>query len=391
MRIFLASAFLAIALVSPVLATSSSMAAERGFPASIPHDFVTGARFYYDAAAGWFARMLGALGLSGRFTLIPEGGTCRQGSRCAPGLICLNACEGPDCAAYAKRCVKGPDRADVLAETAPCDATNLCGGETVCTRLCPLGVDCAEPDRCLKPQRPGGSCSAAADCRAACAKLKLPPLISVAWRASCTAGMCGCALESYDSGDARVACPAGLDDAMACPDGTLEGCTADGCASGDCAPRRTCLAAPSSGGTCFTDDECSDDICTSGSTSFCDASLNRCRCRSTSTTTVSCATAMDCSDAACGQGEVHACVSGSCACAPAGIVTSCTAAADCSANCPPSYAPACVDGACACQRVTLDVPTACTDVSGCAGVSCPAGYEKACLNATCACTRTSAP
>jgi len=357
---------------------------------SIPHDFVTGARFYFGTVGGWIDSLLDLLGLKEKLRVVGEGGDCTQGTRCTLGLVCANACDGADCDVYAKRCVKGPSTIDIHGEYSLCDTDDLCAGDTFCTRICPAGADCGgQTHRCLEPNRPSGSCSADADCRAKCGATPFPPIGPAAWIASCVEGSCNCAPIAIDASAERLACPDGTPGAMVCPEGTREACTPAACPSGICPPYLTCVAAPAYGGTCFTDAGCADAACPEGSSPFCSPEEKLCRCRSTEVKTISCETAADCeAAAACAENEIQACIEGACACAPAVVVTSCSSVSDCSADCPAGYAAACVSGECACQRVTENVPVACDDVDDCGSVSCPADYEKACVDAKCACTRT---
>lgn len=352
----------------------------------IPHDFATGARFYFETVGGWFATLLDLLGLTEKLTIVDEGEACSQGSRCSLGLVCVNVCDGGDCDVYAKRCLKGPESVDVLGQYSVCDEEDLCGGDTYCTRTCPAGSDCGgETHRCMPPIKPFGSCTADADCRAGCAKMPFAPIGPAAWFAQCSEGACTCALVEFEEDSERVACPADVAGAMVCPTGTREACT-PGTGS---QPVLTCLTAPAYGGVCFTDAGCADAECPEDASPFCDPNEKVCRCRSSEIVTIACATASDCSAAAaCASNEIQACVEGACACAPAGVVTSCTTASECSSDCPEGFGRACVEGSCACQRVTENVPVACESVDQCGGVSCPEGFDKACIDAKCACTRT---
>jgi len=392
MRYALAAVLVALSLAaSPVQAKGPQ--GPMDYVVNIPHDFVTGAQFYFQTVGGWFSKLLELLGLAEKLRIVGEGEDCMQNTRCSLGLVCKNACDGADCDTYAKRCVKGSGSVDVLGEYSICDNASLCANETFCTRTCPAGAECASgTHRCMRPNEPTGACQADADCRALCGKTPFPPIGPSAWHASCVAGSCRCAPVQIDPAAARTACPNGTAGAMACPEGTREACTPATCASGLCPAYLTCVNAPAYGGTCFDDAECADATCSEGAEPFCDADESRCKCRSIAVTTIACTTASDCSAAAaCAANEVQACVNGACACAPAGVVTTCTAATDCSANCPEGYGRACVEGQCACQRVTENVPVACQSVNDCGGVSCPANYEKACVDAKCACTRVISP
>src|SRR5690348_4081517 len=104
--------------------------------------FVTGARFYVATVGGWVSTLLDLLGLTEKLSIVGEGGLCTQRSRCTLGLVCLNACDGADCATYEKRCIKGPERVDVLGEFSLCGSSNLCADGTSCARTCPEGADC---------------------------------------------------------------------------------------------------------------------------------------------------------------------------------------------------------------------------------------------------------
>lgn len=382
-------AFAAVLLALSLAAAPVQAAGPRDFIASIPRDFVTGARFYAETVGGWISRLLDLLGISERIAIVPEGGACDQGSRCTLGLVCVNACDGADCEIYGKRCLKGPERVDVLGEYSLCDKDDLCAGDAFCTRTCPVGADCGgETHRCMRPLEPKTACTSPDDCLTACAKIPFAPIGPSALVASCGQGGCRCSPVEIDPLAPRVACPDGTAANIVCPTGTHPACTPAACPSGICPPYLTCLASPAYGGTCVADDECADAACPEAASPFCDPSEKACRCRSTAVTTIACATPADCSAAsACGAGEVAACVDGACACAPAGIVTSCASASECSAECPAGYGPACVEGQCACQRVTENVPVACASVAECGGVSCPAGFDKACIDAKCACTR----
>lgn len=357
---------------------------------SIPHDFVTGAKFYFETVGGWIEELLDLLGLSEKLAIVDEGEDCTQGARCSLGLVCVNVCDGADCAVYAKRCLKGPSSVDVLGEYSICGAGNLCAGETFCTRTCPAGADCGEEThRCMRQIEPGGACTDGDDCRTACGKSPFPPIGPSAYVARCAEGSCVCDTVEIAPDAGRVDCPAELTTDVVCPAGTHPACTPAICPSGACAPYLTCLTAPAYGGTCAADAECADAACSEGASPFCDPNDRRCKCRSSEIKTVACSAASDCSAAAaCGANEIQACVQGACACAPAGIVTTCAAASECSSDCPAGFGPACVEGNCACQRITENVPVACETVDQCGGVSCPAGYDKACIDAKCACTRT---
>lgn len=356
----------------------------------IPHDFVTGARFYFKTVGEWIDELLELVGLAGKIRAAGEGEECTQRTRCTLGLVCANACDGADCEIYDKRCLKGLESVDILGEYSLCGTGNLCVDGTSCTRVCPAGADCGgETHRCMRPNPFSGSCTADADCREVCGKAPFPPIGPSAWHASCVEGSCACAPVEIEPSAERVRCPDDTRGAMSCPVGTREACVAAACPSGACPPYITCVTAPAYGGTCFTDAGCGDAECPEGASPFCDPQGSVCRCRSSEIKTIACATAADCSAAAaCGADEIQACVNGACACAPAGVVTSCTTASECSSDCPAGYAPACNEGQCACQRVTENVPVACENVDQCGGVSCPEGYDKACIEAKCACTRT---
>lgn len=385
MRHAAAAILIAVSLVAaPVQAKEPS-----GFIASIPHDFMTGARFYFETIGGWFTTLLDLLGLTEKLTIVDEGEDCTQFTRCSLGLVCVNACDGPECAVHAKRCLKGPESVNVLGEYSLCDKDNLCSGDTFCTRVCPLGADCGEAThRCLRRNTPTTGCRSDADCSESCGKTPFPPIGPSAWRASCTLGSCTCSPVAIDPAASRVVCPTNAVGVMVCPVGTREACTPAACASGDCPPYRTCVNAPEYGGTCFDDAECAAAACAEGASSFCDPNERLCKCRSSETKTIACAAASDCAaSSACATNEINACIEGACACAPAGVVTSCSSASECSSNCPTGYGAACVEGQCACQRVTENVPVACQTLDQCGGVSCPAGFDKACVDAKCACKR----
>lgn len=383
-------AFAAVLIALSLVAAPVQAKGPGDFFASIPNDFMTGARFYFETVGGWVTGLLDLLGLTQKLRIVDEGEPCEQGDRCSLGLVCVNACDGADCDVYAKRCLKGPEQVDVLGEYSLCEKDDLCGGKTFCTRVCPTGADCGgQTHRCLRPNAPGGACTADADCRAVCGETPYPPIGPAAWRASCVEGSCACAPQAIAPEAQRIACPEGTPGAMSCPTGTREACTPASCPSGICPPVLTCLTSPAYGGTCFTDAGCADAACPEGAAPFCDPNESVCRCRSTATTTIACTTPADCSAAAaCGANEIAACVQGACACAPAVVVTSCASASECSSDCPEGFGPACVEGSCACQRVTENVPVACETVEQCGGVSCPEGFAKACIDAKCACTRT---
>jgi hypothetical protein len=307
----------------------------------IPHDFTTGAKFYFSTVGGWFSKLFELLGLTEKLTIVGEGSDCVQGTRCSLGLVCVNACDGADCDVYAKRCLKGPSSVDVLGEYSLCDGSNLCSGGTFCTRICPAGSDCgAETHRCLLPNAPSGACTADAECAARCGQTPFPPIGPAAWRAQCVKGSCACSPVAFDPAATPVICPADANGVMYCPDGTREACLPAACASGICPPFLTCVTAPAFGGTCFADAECAEAACSEGA-AFCDPTDSRCKCRSSQVTTIACATASDCSAAAsCAANEIQACIDGACACAPAGVVTTCSAGFD----------KACIDSKCACTR-----------------------------------------
>lgn len=383
-------ALTAVILALSLAATPVQAKGPLDFVTDIPRDFKTGAQFYFETVGGWFATLLDLLGLTEKLSIAGEGDACAQSTRCTLGLVCLNVCDGAGCDVYEKRCVDGPDRVDILGEYSRCDGGQLCADGTYCTRTCPVGADCGGgTHRCMRPIEPGGSCTAADDCRTACGQFPFPPIGPSGYVARCAEGSCVCDVVELDPGAERTACPAGVKQELVCPAGTHQACTASSCPSGACEPRLTCLTAPAYGGTCLEEAECSDAACAEGSSPFCDAADKRCKCRSTEILTISCATAADCSAAAaCGANEIQACVEGACACAPAVVVTTCTAASECSSNCPEGFGRACVEGQCACQRVTENVPVACETVDQCGGVSCPESYDKACIDAKCACTRT---
>ncbi|HTK60369.1 MAG TPA: hypothetical protein VL283_04185, partial [Candidatus Baltobacteraceae bacterium] len=331
MRYALAAILVALSLAaSPVQAKGPQSPMD--YVTSIPHDFVTGAQFYFQTVGGWFKTLLDLLGLTEKFHIVGEGGPCTQSTRCTLGLVCVNACDGADCDTYDKRCLKGPSSVNVLGVYSLCGTGDLCADGTACTRICPAGADCGtETHRCMQPNEPGGSCTADADCRAACGKKPFPPIGAAAWRASCVAGSCTCAPVKFDPNLERVECPAGTQGAMVCPEGTREACTPASCPSGICPPYLTCLQAPAYGGTCFTDQGCADAACAEGASPFCDPTEKRCRCRSTQVTTIACSTAADCAAAtACAANEIQACIDGACACAPAVVVTTCSVASECS-------------------------------------------------------------
>lgn len=380
MRVVLAAVLVAMTLfAAPAYAKGSP-----GFFASIPHNFMTGANHYFSTVGGWIESLLELLGLSEKLRIAAEGESCTSATRCAIGLVCVNVCTDAECDLFEKRCAKGPSRVQVLGEFSGCDGDDLCADGTLCTRTCPRGETCAAGShRCMRPVEPAGSCSAAADCVATCAALPFPPIGTSGWLASCAQGSCRCAPVETRPDAARVVCPEGLGGAIACPAGTRSACT-----QGAHGPYLTCLTAPSYGGTCFTDAGCAEATCAEGAMPFCDMTEQVCKCRSSETQALTCATVADCAAAAaCAEGEVAACIDGACACAQGGVTAACSTPADCAA-CQEDFSPVCQEGQCGCQRVTENVPVACAAVEDCGGVSCPAGFDKACIDAKCACTRT---
>ena len=350
-------AFAAILIAFSLAAAPVQAKAPADFFKSIPHDFATGARFYFETVGGWLSDLFDLLGLSGKLTYVTEGGDCVQATRCSLGLVCVNDCEGGDCDVYAKRCLKGPDRVDVLGEYSTCgESGEICSDGTFCARVCPRGADCGGvTHRCMRPIELDEACAPAADCRAACAKYPFAPIGPSAYVARCGGGSCACEPVVIAPEAERVECPPGLETEIACPAGTHPACTPAACPSGICQPYLTCLSDPAYGGICLDASECADSECAEGASPFCDGSDRRCKCRSSEIKTIACASPSDCeASLACGANDVHACV----------------------------------EGACACQRVTENVPVACQDVDQCGGVSCPAGFDKACIDAKCACTRT---
>src|SRR6188474_2680439 len=101
MRYAFAAALIALSLAASPVQAKGPM----DYVTDIPHDFVTGARFYFETVGGWFSTLLDLLGLSEKLAIVGEGEDCTQHSRCTLGLICLNTCDGADCDVYAKRCV----------------------------------------------------------------------------------------------------------------------------------------------------------------------------------------------------------------------------------------------------------------------------------------------
>src|SRR5690349_7403980 len=101
-------AFAAVLIAVSLAAAPVRAAGPADFVVSIPHDFETGAKFYFGTVGGWFSTLFDLLGLTQRLNIVGENGPCTQASRCTLGLVCVNVCDGPDCATYDKRCVKGP-------------------------------------------------------------------------------------------------------------------------------------------------------------------------------------------------------------------------------------------------------------------------------------------
>ncbi len=373
--------------------------------ARIGRNFLRGTEQYVKTVGGWLARALSFFGINIFGVGAGENAACDEKTRCGPGLACLNICDdAAGCNTLLKRCVKASaglllqfqatGQIEIRAAFTSCGTDNLCSGNTICTRTCPVGVDCRTSHRCLPPEPAGKACASDDECRADCERRGFPPVGSVAIKAVCEQRSCGCKIEEADPNLDRTACPdpAAVRNVI-CLGGTAPACTTEACAKPGCPARATCLAAPEFGGQCLNDADCRGIACTAGAAPFCDAD-RRCRCRRTETVTVSCSTDAECSAIPCDPGQAKACVAGACACAvsetPATLETkgtACAADAECPRNCPEGYVPACRNGDCGCRRPAENVPVSCAAVADCAAVSCPSGYEKACLNNQCACTR----
>ncbi len=380
----------ALAILLALSAAAPALAAGPRPPlvSELGRDFLTGARYYEATVGGWMRGLLSILGFFQKAGDALKDQSCSQTTRCAEGLTCLNFCDGNGCVHFEKRCEPAPKTVLVLGAGSPCDTGNLCADGTACVRVCPAGLTCDVSTRCVPPAIPGDACAADTDCKAACAKLPYPPIGPAAYVARCASKRCACDPVSIIANAPRVACPGTAVSALVCPTGTAPACTpSTACASGACDPVRTCLAAPEYGGSCANDAECAAASCPAGAQPFCGED-QKCKCRRAVTEKISCATAADCGSAGCAPDELMACVSGACACAPAGATTSCKTVSDCSANCPENYEPACNDNRCVCQHTAENVPVACKSVADCGAVACPSGYDKGCLNAVCACSRT---
>lgn len=381
--------FIAIIIAFSLLASPTLAAGPDSYISSIPRDFITGADYYFKTISGWLTDLLDLLGLYEKLRIANEGEDCSGAVSCAPGLICLNG-PGGDNRVYEKLCFRGPNSAIVIDEYQYCDSSNLCAQGLWCTRTCPEAADCGnETHRCMQPVMPIGSCSVATDCRAVCGQQPQPQFGPSSYAASCVKNKCVCDPLEISPSSPRVDCPAGQSAVLACPRGTNQACTSSICRTGNCLPYASCLTSPAFGGTCLNDGECGEASCPEGASPFCEAAERVCKCRASVTETISCSTASDCSaKEACAPNEIASCVQGACACAAAGIITSCTKSSECSSDCPAGFAPACVEGSCACQRVIENVPVACVSPSDCGGVSCPSGYDKACIDSKCSCART---
>ena len=379
-------AIFALLLAGSLLASPALAAGSRPpIYLDVGRNFTTGARFYFHTLGAWLDDLLGVLGLKGRGGSSGEGTACQASSPCGSGLVCLNVCADASCGRFEKRCVKGANHVVVLGEYSPCSAKDLCMDGTDCTDVCPQGMDCGDAAyRCLKPVAPSGHCDIDSECLSTCGQLPYPPIGPSAYAASCVQGACRCATLLTKPGAARVACPENMTQSLSCPTGTHAGCAASDCATGDCPPMLTCLTAPAYGGECLGDAECSDAACPQGSEPFC-GDDRRCKCRVKEVQTIACQTAAECGAGVCAANEIAACVNGACACAPAGVVSSCQTDAECAA-CPQDYTPACQSGSCTCQKTKV-VPFACQTVDDCGAVSCPEGYDKGCQDSVCVCSR----
>lgn len=380
-------AIFALLLAGSLLASPALAAGARPpIYLDVGRNFAAGAQFYFHTIGAWLDGLLGAIGLKGRSASSIEGTACQASSPCGSGLVCLNVCPGGSCDRLEKRCVKGANHVVVLGEFSPCSDKDLCTDGTSCARICPAGLDCGNDDyRCLKPVVPTGRCAADDDCTAVCAGLPFPPIGPSGYVASCVEGACRCQTQLALTGAPRVACPDSQVKNLSCPVGTWDACTpATDCPSGGCPPVLTCLTSPPYGGVCLVDAGCASAECPQGSEAFCGEDQH-CKCRVKEVQTVACQTAADCAADVCASNEIAACVAGACACAPAGVVSSCQTAAECAA-CPPDYAPACQDGSCLCQKTTV-APVACQTVDECGAISCPEGFDKGCKDSVCVCAR----
>lgn len=345
-----------------------------------------GARFYGQAISSWTWMLLTRLGLSGRFTVVSAGGDCTQFSRCAQGLVCLNTCKESSCVRFEKHCVVGPKIVPVLGASSICGAENLCVDGTDCARVCPIGASCSATHRCVATRHPESSCKLDLDCSTVCGNLPAPEIGPGGYIARCAEGACACdPIEIFPTAT-RVDCPANTNSTLACPEFTFQACAA----GENGGAFVTCLHAPEYGGTCFQNEECAKADCPEASVPFCDES-RACKCHVAETTVIACVSATECAGTACGANEIAACITGACACAPAGVTSACTVASDCSTECPSGFSAACEASACVCQRTKENVPVACQTVEQCGSVSCPNDYQKTCLNSVCACTRTTVP
>lgn len=378
---FIFAISLALFSATPVFAAEGS----KPFFSEIGRHFMTGARFYGNTISNLSWKLMVRLGFDRYFSTVGEGGLCGQSTRCAEGLVCLNTCKEASCARFEKHCVIGPASVPVVGASSICGSGNLCVDGTECLRVCPAGAMCGASHRCVASRRPGLACSDDLDCKASCGALSAPEIGPGAYAARCDQGSCACDPVEITPSAERMDC-GGVTATLACPVSTFQAC-----AKGEKSlPYATCLSAPEYGGTCFTDDECARAACPEGAAPFCDES-RACKCRGTEANVISCVSADECAAAGCGQNEIAACVSGACACAPAGITSSCTTVADCSTDCPKGYAAACEKSACVCQRTQENVPVACQTVAECGSVSCPEDYQKTCLSNVCACARTTSP
>ncbi len=379
----------AVILAFTLAAASPAMAAPASgsLVSSFGRNFTTGARYYVQTVEGWMHALLSFLGLESRFAVVDENDACTQESRCSEGLVCLNVCEGNACERFEKRCVRGPATVLVLGTASICNGDNLCVDGTDCVRVCPRGATCTATHRCLKTSSSLRSCTTDTECKAVCATLSMPPIGPSAYVARCASDGCACDPIEIDPNAKRIACPGTERPPLVCSSGTTQACAVS---SDGGAPLETCVAAPEYGGTCFDSGECANAACPEGSQPFC-SDDQRCKCRTSETQVVACQSASECSAAGCASNEIPACISGACACAPAGATTACKTVSECSNDCPQGFSAACENERCLCQRTIENVPVSCQSVSDCGPVACPANYEKACLNAVCACTHTEQP
>ncbi|WKZ29425.1 MAG: hypothetical protein QY323_01695 [Patescibacteria group bacterium] len=378
---------LAFTLSLTLLSAAPAFAAEGSKPffSEIGRHFLTGARFYGNTISNLSWKLMVRLGFDRFFSTTGEGGLCDQSTRCAEGLVCLNTCKEASCARFEKHCVIGPASVPVVGASSICGAENLCVDGTECLRVCPVGATCSASHRCVAIRRPGLACSDDLDCKASCGALSAPEIGPGAYAARCDQGSCACDPVEITPNAERMACGTSTV-LLGCPTSTFQAC-----ARGENGqPYATCLTSPEYGGMCFEDAECSAAACPEGATPFCDES-RACKCRATETNVIACSNNDECSASICAQNEIAACVSGACACAPAGVTSACTTTSDCSTECPSGFEAACEQSTCVCQRTQENVPVACQTVADCGAVTCLGDFQKTCLDNVCACTRTTAP